>query len=292
MDSDALRRHVTQHDIIYEVPPRFWEDGFPLGNGHFGGMVWQPSGIEIGLNKLDVWDRRVQNPPHVPFDRLKELFETAPEQANAELRAEAERSDDFPYPKPLGRVRIDIEHDFLPMYQSIHHQTQRLRLFDGTVECAYETNHKATRFDCWVDSDSNVLVVDAQDEWLHERFADDRQRQRVSIFREYDEILGMPESGADGEVMWIRYPFPDGFEYVLAMAVSGIEHTEPVVFTNEVSVEVKLDYRDRQPKTWQVIAGAKTSMDCATDRRDGHRHYARGAPAMVARLLGEVRRRA
>ena len=38
-DSEAM---VAQHDVVYEVPPRNWEDGFPIGNGHFGGMVWQP----------------------------------------------------------------------------------------------------------------------------------------------------------------------------------------------------------------------------------------------------------
>jgi len=112
-----------------------------------------------------------------------------------------------------------------------------------------------------VDSDSNLLVVTATDEWLHPRLGSSGMRQRVAIVREYDEVLGLPETGTEDGAVWIRYPFPDGFEYVLALAVHGIEHTDPVLFTNEAWVEVKLDYGDQQPKTWTVFATATTSLD-------------------------------
>lgn len=261
MDDRRLQRFVQQHDLIYHEAPRYWEDGFPVGNGHFGGMVWQPLGIEIGLCKLDVWDRRTGLPDKVPFDRLKELFRSDPQRANEELAAEAERSVDYPYPKPLGRIRVDIEHDFLPLYQSVFAQTQRLRLYEATVTCRYESNYKATRLDCYVASDQNLLVAEVQDEWLHPGLDSNRMKQRVSLFREYDEVLGMPETGAQDGTLWVRYPFPDGFEYVLALAVGDIAHSEPVLFTNEACVEVELDYRDRQPKTWTIHAAAATSMD-------------------------------
>ncbi len=287
MGADGPGEFVSQHDIIYEVAPRYWEDGFPIGNGHFGGMVWQPEGIEIGLTKLDVWDRRVDQPPKVPFDRLRHLFATDPDLANQELQAEARANDAYPFPKPLGRLKIDIEHDFLPLYQSLYSQSQRLCLYPAAVECRYETNYKATCFECFVDSASNLLIVAARDEWLHPGFRLDRLRQRISLTREYDAVLGLPETGTDGDVVWIRYPFPDGFEYVLAMTVAGIEHTPPVVFPNEARLEVILDYRDGEPREWSVLAAAATSQDadCPLEQARGMLHEA------VGRERGEIRER-
>lgn len=290
MDDDALRRFVSQHDIIYEVPPRFWEDGFPIGNGHFGGMVWQPDGIEIGLNKLDVWDRRVEQPDKVPFDRLKELFDTDPEQAQRELQGEREVNPDFPFPKPLGRLKIDIEHEFLPLYQSVFCQTQRLRLYDGAVRCRYETNYKATTFDCLVDPEANLLIVSASDGWLHPSFSSSQLRQKVTILREYDETLGMPETGAQDDTVWVRYPFPDGFEYVLAMTIEGAEHTDPVLFTNEASMEVLLDYGDQQPKSWHVLVTAATSLDAANPRNQALDNLQQARQDTVAARSDHTRR--
>ena len=36
--------------------------------------VCQPQGIELAINKLDVWDRRADYPPKVPFSRIMELI--------------------------------------------------------------------------------------------------------------------------------------------------------------------------------------------------------------------------
>jgi len=33
---------LKQHNLVYELPPRNKLDGFPLGNGHLGGMVYAP----------------------------------------------------------------------------------------------------------------------------------------------------------------------------------------------------------------------------------------------------------
>jgi len=39
---ENARDAVSRHDVGHEVPPRTGEDGFPVGNGHVGGMVRQP----------------------------------------------------------------------------------------------------------------------------------------------------------------------------------------------------------------------------------------------------------
>jgi hypothetical protein len=62
-----LKSFLTQHDIIYEVPPTIWQDGFPVGNGQMGALVYQPEGMEFGITKQDVWDRRISPQAYAAF---------------------------------------------------------------------------------------------------------------------------------------------------------------------------------------------------------------------------------
>lgn len=50
--------YFSGHDIVYLSPPVEGWEGFPLGNGDLGGMIWcTPSGFKLQLNKTDTWDR-------------------------------------------------------------------------------------------------------------------------------------------------------------------------------------------------------------------------------------------
>ncbi|MCL5099437.1 MAG: glycoside hydrolase N-terminal domain-containing protein [Candidatus Omnitrophica bacterium] len=49
--------YFSQHDIVYLSPPTEGYEGFPIGNGDLGAMVWcTKTGCEIQLNKNDAWD--------------------------------------------------------------------------------------------------------------------------------------------------------------------------------------------------------------------------------------------
>ena len=49
---------LSGHDIVYLSPPVEGWEGFPLGNGDLGGMIWcTPSGLKLQINKTDAWDR-------------------------------------------------------------------------------------------------------------------------------------------------------------------------------------------------------------------------------------------
>jgi hypothetical protein len=50
---------VAEQRIVHKRPPLRWEDGFPLGNGQVGVMMWgggEP--LAFTLDKADLWDLR------------------------------------------------------------------------------------------------------------------------------------------------------------------------------------------------------------------------------------------
>src|SRR5438309_4569633 len=54
---------LGQHDIVYLNPVAEGPEGLPIGNGDLVGMVWMPpQGIELVLNKSNLWDDRPSQP--------------------------------------------------------------------------------------------------------------------------------------------------------------------------------------------------------------------------------------
>jgi hypothetical protein len=50
--------YLTKHDIVYKIPAYEGFEGFPLGNGDLGGMVWNTNnGVEVQINKIDLFDQ-------------------------------------------------------------------------------------------------------------------------------------------------------------------------------------------------------------------------------------------
>lgn len=54
-----VARFLRRHDFVYEVAPRIWEEGLPLGNGSMGAVIWgdgQP--LKLTLDAYELWDVR------------------------------------------------------------------------------------------------------------------------------------------------------------------------------------------------------------------------------------------
>ena len=50
--------YLSRHDILYQTPAYEGFEGFPLGNGDLGGMIWNTNnGIEVQINKNDLFDQ-------------------------------------------------------------------------------------------------------------------------------------------------------------------------------------------------------------------------------------------
>ncbi len=50
--------YLNKHDIVYKTPAYEGFEGFPVGNGDLGGMVWNTNnGVEVQINKNDLFDQ-------------------------------------------------------------------------------------------------------------------------------------------------------------------------------------------------------------------------------------------
>ena len=50
--------YLNKHDIVYKTPAYEGFEGFPVGNGDLGGMVWNTNnGLEVQINKTDLFDQ-------------------------------------------------------------------------------------------------------------------------------------------------------------------------------------------------------------------------------------------
>jgi hypothetical protein len=50
--------YLSKHDIVYKTPAYEGFEGFPVGNGDMGGMIWNSfNGLEVQLNKSDLFDQ-------------------------------------------------------------------------------------------------------------------------------------------------------------------------------------------------------------------------------------------
>lgn len=125
VDSNYLRKY----DIVYLDPDYEGYNGFPLGNGDVGGMLWvTENGIEIQVNKINLYDR--------------------PGPGQVALKSAGRLSVDFGVPCNDYLYLSDFEH--------------RLSLLGATTQLKSETAFVSTRMKSWVDASSNVWVVECE----------------------------------------------------------------------------------------------------------------------------------
>lgn len=230
-----MKSFLSQHDLVYKSAPKIWQDGFPIGNGDIGALVYKPHHLEWGINKSDVWDRR--HPPSTFYTHqevmklIKErgrewleewggdppidIFSIEPsgkQYGEFAMRDRGRWTAPYPSPKYCGYLRI-YQRD-----NPIQEMAQRLCLYDGLV-ISEGSGVKAVSF---VDAYSNVMVVNCAFEGVEKTRSPSRG---VTLYRRTDESLGtIPASGCDEKYFWIDYGFPDGFRYVMLTAISGAEY--------------------------------------------------------------------
>lgn len=121
--------YLKKHDIVYLEPDYEGFNGFPIGNGDLGGMVWStPSGIKLQMNKIDLYSR--------------------PEEGRMSLCSAGQVNIDFHVPC--------FEYLYLDDYEG------RLSLQNGEVLFKGSTPFVDTRISTWVSAESNVWVIDCE----------------------------------------------------------------------------------------------------------------------------------
>ncbi|HBE40157.1 MAG TPA: hypothetical protein DDW27_02970 [Bacteroidales bacterium] len=121
--------YLSKHDIVCLEPEMEGFNGFPVGNGDLGGMVWcNNNGIDIQINKIDLYD--------------------IPENNQMTLRAAARLKIDFGVPC--------YNYFYLTDYES------RLSLQKAEIKMRSSTPFADTRVESFVDANSNVWIIDCE----------------------------------------------------------------------------------------------------------------------------------
>lgn len=121
--------YLSQHDIVYLEPEFDSFNGFPLGNGDLGGMLWFTNeGITLQINKIDLYDK--------------------PANGRMTLRS-------------AGRLKVNLG---VPCYSYMHLADfeARLSLQNADLKIKSSTPFADTEITSWVDANSNVWVIDCQ----------------------------------------------------------------------------------------------------------------------------------
>ena len=118
--------YLSKHDIVYLSPTQLEAEGFPMGNGNIGGMIWNhDNGIELQINKNDLWT------------------ELIPEEGNTSILRHA------------ARLKIDFG---IPVFSWIHLNKFEGRLSLQKGETIYKgtTAYSTTHINTWLAHGKNV----------------------------------------------------------------------------------------------------------------------------------------
>lgn len=123
--------YTARHDIVYLAPMKVPVEGFPLGNGDMGGLVWtHDRGVEFQINKNDIWSN--------------------PESVHGRV------------PRHAARVNIAFGAPVFSWIHTLNHFEGRLSLAQGEASFSSQTCFGDARVRTWLTQDSNVWVVECE----------------------------------------------------------------------------------------------------------------------------------
>jgi hypothetical protein len=212
-----------------------------LSNDDLGLILWGPDAAPtLSVGKSDVWDRRNPKAPE-PVLPISKIIERAKRGDSSILNGAAYytayNAHDFPCPKPVGQLIIQL--DFLKPggTLAVDHQPRRIVLSAAKGE-------KSLRLSLFVSAVRNLIVMEGEGMGLAEADISIRlYRHRDTILPGGDlhptigggkapndfEQLPMPRAGSSKDLFWIAqdFPgeptFPNGFTSLLAALVVGAE---------------------------------------------------------------------
>ena len=164
------------HVITHQAPPMIWQDGFPVGNGFLGAMIWGDGApLRFTLDCADLWDLRTDNSflrnPDCTYATLRRLVE---EKRYDEAKALFVR--DSGKQKPLTPAKISIGRMELQVGQALEY-TGRLDIDRAVAESAMRTADGPVSWTAFVHKTRNVLCLrtagaPANSEWALKSLAE------------------------------------------------------------------------------------------------------------------------
>jgi alpha-L-fucosidase 2 len=209
--------YLAKHDIVYKTPAYEGFEGFPLGNGDLGGMIWNsPNGIQVQINKNDLYDQ-----PN--------------EEAGATLRGGA-------------RLSVDLG---LPAFEWLYLENfeGRLSLKDAAVTMTSRTPFQETGVSSWVAADKNVWFFRINTRELNRlpggskiRVSLERLGSRTfagwygGYSKDASIGLGNTRSLIKGRDIILEEHF-NGLDFSVACRITGEEVSSAVISSNRVELE-------------------------------------------------------
>ena len=242
LDKESL---LKQHDMVYEAAPLEWEQGFLLGNGNVGAVIWGDGApMNITLNRMDAWDGRES----LDFGRdgnYRSLRKLLDEGRVEDAAGRYNTRQEIPYPTNVfvGAVRLD----FGSKPKAFE---GRLSLFDAGAVGKVLLNSGQVEFSGFIHAQKNLLVLELDldadatleltpdvDCRIMQRLETDEPANNADTLKAW----GYPqaETGSEGLLNWHVQEIPESGAYCVMWALQ--EDPRARRFTLFLCVELSAD---------------------------------------------------
>ncbi|MBU4285522.1 MAG: hypothetical protein KKD76_01330 [Verrucomicrobia bacterium] len=204
LDAQYLER-LTRNNLVYPDAPRFWQDGFIIGNGDVGAIAYAPYHVEWTVNKTDVFDGRTGNGKFLKDCEVREhLCRTGAR--NLRFLNECEPSDGpSPVSKSCGLIKIRFGDEYSWGAVRPHQIEQRLNLAEATCQMKLDMHLSHPRIRSFVAADRNALAIRI------DRVSSCAWGYRVELVQPFDVDWASPAAwGQDDGMVWFTQEMPHG----------------------------------------------------------------------------------
>ncbi len=239
---------VSAHCIVHRRAPREWHEGFPLGNGAIGAMLWGDGNpLCLTLDKTDLWDLRsddaYQEHPDFSYAGLRRLIaEGRFDEAQEIFEARHWRDN------PIGPTKVSIGRAELSLGAAASYECC-LDLGTAGVTGTLRTAAGEHRLQAFVHRGRNVVC-------LRVTAAPPEARLSLTPLAEMNDSLAAlghpaPQIECDGEVCVLSQEIPEGPGYAVVWNPTGPEY-----FLAVESADTAEKAREAARATWRAAAGA------------------------------------
>ena len=251
-EKGKLFRIVSKHNIIRKTAPLKWQDGFPLGNGDMGVMMWgNGNPLAFTLDKSDLWDLRCNTEhmkhPDFNYAGLQRLVAEQRFSEVDEIFEKRQRRNN-----PIGPTKISIGRAELGIGGATQYNCA-LNLSTATVEGTIQTAAGRHRVQCFVLRNQNVFCLRVTS------LPSDIKMQSVPLAKMNASLAKLnhpkPHLKKDGEQRILIQHITDQLFYAVVWNQSG-----PDFFLTVETAESAEEAVARAKSTWKKVVAK--GFDC------------------------------
>ncbi len=237
-------RRAAAHTLYMNTSPSHWANGLAMGNGQFGGLVYQPEDtvLEYAFTRLDLWKRHLVGPGRIPLEQFNALLAQGKDKLLEEINKEFHDTE-RPGFKPGGRLKIGLDTWFLPPAVTLFDKRMEMDISKGEVRGRYELAGKAMAWTALTDPDDDVTAIHLEDTFVHEQ-CHFPYKQRVELYRLEDPEARLLENGVtDDGIAYILFDFHEELKAIAAFTVDGVPiAAAPSCDPGHAAIDVSLNY--------------------------------------------------